>query len=95
MKISNIFFILLLFQTFFVLGFASANRAPEVAIPVHDSALEVGHSESLLLGSWFSDPDGDTLTYSASSSDTSVVSLQSSSASATITAIAAGTAAYP
>ena len=51
-----------------------------------------GTSGTINLVSYFSDPDGDTLTYAAGSSDTSIATVSTSTNSLTITAKAAGTA---
>ena len=52
----------------------------------------VGHSATVNVASYFSDPDGDALTYTATSSNSAVATVALSGTSATITGVAAGTA---
>ncbi|MDO7907696.1 S-layer homology domain-containing protein [Paenibacillus sp. JX-17] len=71
---------------------APQNQAP-VEIQPADQSLVVGDPAfSLDLGPVFTDPDGDTLTYEASSSDGSVASVGIVGAQLTIQAFSAGTA---
>ena len=49
------------------------NRAPEIADTIPDQMLMVGDTVRLDPADYFSDPDGDDLTYEAVSSDTDVV----------------------
>ena len=53
-------------------GFAGGNRAPELAEAPGPLALELGGATELDLAGMFRDPDGDALSYSASSSDSEV-----------------------
>ena len=71
------------------------NEAPVVATQFPSQTLAVGGgSTTISLSDKFSDPDGDTLSYSAVSSDTSVVteSVSVSGSTLTIVPVAAGTA---
>ena len=71
----------------------NVNEAPEVRNPIQDQNMTAGTgSRSLSLSERFSDPDGDTFTYSASSDDERVVIAQASGPSLTLTPIAAGSA---
>ena len=69
------------------------NRVPVAAGTIPTQTVTVGGGTSTVnLGSYFSDPDGDSLTYVVSSSDTAVTTVGVSGAIATITPVAAGTA---
>ena len=71
------------------------NEAPVVDTNIAGQTLAVGHgSTTISLSDKFSDPDGDTLSYSAVSSDTSVVteSVSVSGSTLTIVPVAVGTA---
>ncbi len=70
-------------------------RPPEVADRRPSPNLVVGDSRNLNLVALFTDPDGDTLTYSATSSDTSVVTVSSNPSGRIlkVSAVSAGTAA--
>ena len=48
----------------------SANQAPELGDTIPDQELTAGDTVTLDVSGNFSDPDGDTLTYTAESSDT-------------------------
>lgn len=54
--------------------------------------MTAGQSATVDVTPFFSDPDGGTLTYAATSSDEAVVSVSLSGSSLTLTAVAAGTA---
>ena len=70
------------------------NASPRVVAPITDQTLTVGDSTTTLdLSSNFSDPDGNLLSYSASSSNPSVVTASTSGSQLTLTPVAAGTAA--
>ncbi|WP_419858183.1 Ig-like domain-containing protein [Candidatus Palauibacter irciniicola] len=56
-----------------VLVIESDNRAPEAVGTILDQTLEYGEETSLDISSYFRDPDGDPLTFTASSSDDDVV----------------------
>ena len=68
------------------------NRAPVVASPIADQSLTTGGTTTVALASVFSDPDGDSLTLSALSSDTAKATVAISSTTLTLTGVAAGTA---
>ena len=69
------------------------NRAPETEGTIPDSALEIGGSAADVdVSSYFTDPNSDTLTYTAASSDTSIATVSVSSATVTTTAVGEGTA---
>ncbi|MCY3944496.1 MAG: Ig-like domain-containing protein, partial [Gemmatimonadetes bacterium] len=57
-----------------------------------DLTVEVGSTESVDLAAYFSDPDGDVLTYTASSSNTSIATVSVSGDIVQVTAVAAGNA---
>ena len=65
---------------------------PPVAQSIEDLTVEVGSTESVDLGAYFSDPDGDELTYTASSSNTGIATVSVSVATAQVTGVAAGSA---
>ena len=68
------------------------NNAPTTNGTIPDQTVKVGGSASTVdVSSYFSDADGDTLTYTASSSDTTKATVSVSSATVSITAVAAGT----
>lgn len=69
-----------------------ANSTPVVANEISDQNLTVGFSAATVeLANVFRDADGDALTYAASSSDQSVVTVSVSGTTLTITEVAAGT----
>ncbi|MFC4100382.1 S-layer homology domain-containing protein, partial [Paenibacillus xanthanilyticus] len=69
------------------------NRKPVVDLPLTDKTIILGATDtSLDLAGVFSDPDGETLTYAAESSDTAVASVSLANARLSIDALAAGTA---
>ena len=69
------------------------NETPEAVGTISGVALnEDGNSGSVDASSYFSDPDGDTLSYTASSSAASVASASVSGSSITIAPVSAGTA---
>ena len=73
-------------------GDAQANEAPIAVGSIPNQTLQAGVSDPTAnANSYFSDPDGDALTYSASSSDSSVASASMSGSSLTITTVSAGT----
>ena len=65
-------------QTFGVTGEQPPNRAPQVSAALPDRTLTLNEDEqdTIDLGSYFSDPDGDALTYTASSSNTHVATIR-------------------
>ena len=68
------------------------NAAPTAVGTLSPQVLEVGGEVSLNLADYFSDPDGDALTYSASSSSTAVATAQIAGSIMTITGRTAGEA---
>ena len=67
------------------------NRAPEVVGSIPAQTLNVGDSVTVEAGALFSDPDGDALSFGASSSDAGVVSVAVSEGAVTLTAVSRGT----
>ncbi len=65
---------------------------PPVAGSIEDLTVEVGSTESVDLAAYFSDPNEDVLTYTASSSDTSIATVSVSGTTAQVTAVAKGNA---
>ena len=78
-------------QTFTV-TVAAANQAPEIADTIADQELTAGDTATLDVSGNFSDPDGDTLTYTAESSDTAAATVTVDSSGVTIVALEAGSA---
>ena len=68
------------------------NPQPPVAQSIKDLTVKVGSTESVDLAAYFSDPDGDELTYTASSSNTGIATVSVSGATAQVTGVAAGSA---
>ena len=68
------------------------NRAPETVGTIPARSLEPGRTETLDAASYFRDPDGDALTYTAATSNAAVVSAAMSGSSLTLTGVAPGTA---
>ena len=90
---STALIILLTIVSLCVLGIAEANTAPTAVGTIADQALDVGGTAATVdVSANFSDPDGDTLTYTVSSSDTAVATASMSDTTVTITPVAAGTA---
>ena len=67
------------------------NNAPTAVGSIPGQTVNASGSTSIGADSYFSDPDGDALTYTASSSDTGVATASTSGVTVTITAVAAGT----
>lgn len=55
---------------------AVVNRRPEPTGAIPDRNVRVGETAALDVSAYFSDPDGDPLTYSASSSDTGIAAVK-------------------
>ncbi len=70
----------------------AANRAPEGVGAIPAQTMTEGDAVTLDVSSFFSDPDGDDLTYTAESSDAAVLTAGIEGSSLTVTAVAAGTA---
>ena len=68
------------------------NRAPEPADSIPGQILNVGDTAALDLSSYFTDADGDALSYTAASSVAAVVSVSVSGSTLTIAGVAAGSA---
>ena len=66
------------------------NRAPQAVGEIPDGALPEGESFMAPVDVFFMDPDGDTLTYSAMSSDTAVATASMAANIITVTAVAEG-----
>ena len=89
---SSIFLILLLIVPVFVQGVAEANNAPTTVGTVPKQTLKLGGAAVTIdVSSYFSDADGDTLTYTATSGDTAKVTVSVSGADVTLTPVAGGT----
>ena len=69
----------------------SSNNAP-VAIQIPDKTVYVNQSFTVALGSYFTDADGDAMTYTASSNTTYKATVSLSGATLTVNGIEAGTA---
>ena len=70
----------------------AANRAPEAVGAIPARTMTAGDEVTVDVSSFFSDPDGDALTYTAESSDAAVLTASMSGSSLTVTAVSAGTA---
>ena len=70
----------------------AANQAPVAEGAIDDLGMVVGDEATVDVTSNFSDPDGDELTYSAASSDTTVATVATDGAMVTVTAVGAGSA---
>ena len=69
-----------------------ANRAPVTAGAVPPQTMIAGESATVNVSSYFSDPDGDALTYSAATSNAAVAGVSVSGSTMTIAGVAPGTA---
>lgn len=70
-----------------------ANRAPVPSGSIPEQMLTVGGDPEMVnVAQYFSDPDGDALTYAATSSADGIVSVGVSAATVTLTPVAVGTA---
>ena len=68
------------------------NRAPEAVGSIPSQRLVPGRTETLDIASYFRDPDGDALTYTAASTNRAAVTATMSGSNLTLTAVAVGTA---
>lgn len=68
------------------------NETPEVESQIDDQTLTTGGSTRLDLPDHFDDPDGDALTYTASSSDTGVATVRVEAGALRLTAVSEGSA---
>ena len=70
------------------------NERPTVDTPIADQTMNAGDSTTVSLPGRFSDPDGDTLTYSASTSPPGIAtaSVNNSASTLTLAALSAGSA---
>ncbi len=87
--------ILLLFVSLVLFGFVQpgfTNTAPQASAPIPDQTGNVNENTTVNLANYFRDTDGDTLTYTASSSATTKASVSVSGSTLTITGVAGGTA---
>ena len=76
----------------FSLTVTSANKAPTTVGTIPNQTLTLGEAAVTIdVSSYFSDADGDTLTYTATSDDTTKVTVSVSGADVTLTPIATGT----
>ena len=66
------------------------NRAPEPVGSIPDHTVDVGQTATFDVSPYFTDADGDALSYAASSSDPSVAVVSASGATVTVTAVAKG-----
>ena len=74
-------------------GGGTTNQAPRASGSIPAQTLSVGGSAaSVNVAGYFTDPDGDALTYSASSNRTGIVRASASGSTVTLTPVAAGTA---
>ena len=69
------------------------NRAPAASGSIPARSIDVGRTATLDVASYFSDPDGDTLTYAAATLAPAVVSVSISGSSLTMVGVADGAAA--
>ena len=76
----------------FVVTVRTGNRSPTTVGTIPDQAITVGATTTVNVSSYFSDPDGDVLTYAASSSDAAVASVSVSGSTVSVTGVAAGSA---
>ncbi len=70
----------------------ATNQAPVAEGTIEDQTLLVDTEATVDVAANFSDPDGDELTYAATSSDTTVATVSTSGAMVTVMAIASGSA---
>ncbi len=66
---------------------------PPTATTIPSQKVKLGQTATVKLGSYFTDPEGETLTYTATSLNTSIATASLSSATLTISTVAEGTTA--
>ncbi|WP_425155540.1 leishmanolysin-related zinc metalloendopeptidase [Candidatus Palauibacter sp.] len=71
---------------------AGGNRGPLPVGAIPPDTIEVGASVTRSLSSYFSDPDGDQLTYAAATSNSSIGAVSISGSTLTVTGVGPGTA---
>ncbi len=76
----------------FTVTVEAANRAPEVVDTIPSQTVQSGGSTTVDVSANFSDPDGDELTFAASSSDTTVATVSVSGATVAVEGVAPGSA---
>ena len=76
----------------FMVTVSQANRAPEVADAIPSQTLTVGDTVRLVVSMYFTDPDGDELSYEGVSSDTGVAEALAMGDTVQIAAMTAGSA---
>ena len=67
------------------------NRAPTALDTIPSQTLSTGQTMELDMSSYFTDPDGDALTFAAASANTGVVSAETTGSTVTIAGVAPGT----
>ncbi len=67
------------------------NRAPEAVGTIPNQTVQTGQTATLAVASYFRDPDGDALTYTAASSAAAVISVSLSGSTLTMVGVADGT----
>ena len=70
----------------------AANQAPEAVEAIAARTMTAGETATVDVSPFFSDPDGDELTYAAESSNTDAATVSISGSGLTVTAVAPGTA---
>ncbi len=68
----------------------NSNQRPQRRGKVSDTSVDVGGSVALVASGYFSDPDGDALTYSATSANTATATVSVSNDTVTVTGVAIG-----
>jgi len=68
------------------------NRAPEVADSIPAADMGAGDQTTVVVSGYFSDPDGDSLSYEAESSDTAAVTVSVSGEQVRVAGVAEGSA---
>ena len=70
----------------------SVNRGPETAGTIPDQTVTAGQTVAIDVSQYFTDPDGDPLTYAGTTTDVAVAAVSMSGSSLTIAGVAPGTA---